>query len=271
MGAGDVAKATGSGAATGAMVGGPYGALIGGAIGAGTSILSSIFQSRAQDRANRAIQRSLEKASTTFKDEFAKTERGFSPYTKGGAEAFAGIAEKQKSGYYDEQFDMNKFNQDPGVAYRQQQANNALDRSASSRGRTLSGGTLRSIADLNQSLASQEYGAAYERFRGERKENFDRGMQLGQVGLDAEGTLASHRSNLATSLADLQTTGGTANAKRNLGQGDIYSDLTASLGDTAQSMYGGAGARNLKDLFRDRSKDADPVNKRDKTGRTYGY
>lgn len=225
----DYAKNIAGGAAAGTVVGGPVGGAVGAALGTGVSILQSVFASRAQDRANRAIQRSLEKASGTLKDEFAKTEKGFSPYTQGGANAFNDIAGKQASGYYDEQFDINKFNQDPGVAYRQQQANNALDRSASSRGRTLSGGTLRSIADLNQSLASQEYGAAYKRYRGEREDQFNRGLKLGEFGFRGEHALGGLREGLGAKLADLQTKGGSARSVRNINQGKVYSDLTSGL------------------------------------------
>jgi len=225
----DTVSNIGTGAVAGTAVGGPVGGAVGAALGAGVSIMQSIFASRAQDRANKAIQQSLEKASGTLKDEFAKTEQGYSPYTKGGAQAFTDIAGKQTSGFYDEQFDMAKFNQDPGVAFRMQEANNALDRSASARGRTLSGGTLRSIADLNQSLASQEYGAAYKRFRGEKEDQFNRGLALSEFGFRGESQLGGLRSDLSSRLADLQTTGGTFTAKRNQEQGQIYSDLTNNL------------------------------------------
>ncbi len=239
----DAVANIGTGATTGAIagtvvpgVGNVVGGVVGAAIGAGVSIMQSIFASRAQDRANRAIQQSLEKASGTLKGEFAKTEQGYKPYTQGGAQAFTDVANKQASGYYDEQFDMAKFNQDPGVAFRMQEANNALERSSSARGRTLSGGTLRSLADLNQSLASQEYGAAYKRYRGERAEHFDRGMKLGEFGFRGESQLGQHRETLGSKLADLQTTGGSSTARRNLNQGQIYSDLTAQLGQQAGNI-----------------------------------
>src|SRR3989304_3858669 len=117
------------------------------AIEAGGSIISSIFQSNSQNRALRELIRGGNEAQGTLKDLFSQSEKGFSPYTKGGAAAFTDIAEKQASGYYNQPFDMEKFNQDPGVKYRLEQAQLGLERSASARGRTLSGGTLRSLEE----------------------------------------------------------------------------------------------------------------------------
>jgi hypothetical protein len=52
---------------------------------------------------------------------------------------------------------------DPGVAFRQSQAREALEASAAARGGLLSGPTLAALQRQSQDLASQEYGAAWNR------------------------------------------------------------------------------------------------------------
>lgn len=52
---------------------------------------------------------------------------------------------------------------DPGYQWRQDQAQQAIERSAAARGNVLGGGTLRDLQDRSQGLASQEYQAAWDR------------------------------------------------------------------------------------------------------------
>ena len=50
------------------------------------------------------------------------------------------------------------FQQDPGYQFRQQQGEQAINRSAAARGGRLGGRTLQELSNFNQGLASQEYG-----------------------------------------------------------------------------------------------------------------
>ncbi len=63
-------------------------------------------------------------------------------------------------------FTMQDYQADPGYQFRLDQGNKALNNSAAARGSLLSGATLKAIADYNSGAASQEYGAAQNRFSG---------------------------------------------------------------------------------------------------------
>lgn len=65
------------------------------------------------------------------------------------------------------------FQADPGYAWRQQQQQQGMERSAAARGGLFSGGTVADLMARSGDLASQEYGNAYNRFSNDR--NFGRG------------------------------------------------------------------------------------------------
>lgn len=64
------------------------------------------------------------------------------------------------------------YQTDPGMAYRMQTGQQAINTSAAGAGTGLSGATLKAMAKFGQDLGSQEYGAAYSRY------NQDRGAGL---------------------------------------------------------------------------------------------
>ena len=64
-------------------------------------------------------------------------------------------------------FDEEDLLKDPGYQFRLNEGNKAIERKGASRGMLQSGRTLKSLTNWSQGLASQEYGAAYNRSRGE--------------------------------------------------------------------------------------------------------
>ena len=87
------------------------------------------------------------------------------------------------------EFDADDLYKDPGYQFRLEEGNKAIERKGASRGFLQSGRTLKSLAQHSQGLASQEYGAAYGRGRGEHgmaqgqsRDAYDR--KLGEFGMD---------------------------------------------------------------------------------------
>jgi len=60
----------------------------------------------------------------------------------------------------------DKFEADPGYAFRQAEGQKALERGAASRGKLLSGEQYKALSDFNSGLASQEYGNWWNRYAG---------------------------------------------------------------------------------------------------------
>jgi len=112
-----------------------------------------------------------------------------------------------------ERFDLDKFEEDPGYQFRQEEANKALERGLSAQGVTLGGGGVgevnpqvaRAMQELNQNLASQEYGNAYNRYNADQGNIFNRLMGVSGMGQGTSAQLANAGQQYATNTSNLNT------------------------------------------------------------------
>lgn len=142
-------------------------------------------------------------------------------------------------------FGMDDFEQDAGYQFRQDEANKALERSMSAQGVTLGGAgfgdinpsAYRAMEELNQGLASQEYGNAYNRYVQDNLNTFNMLMGASGSGQGTTGTLATAGQNYATNVGNLQTglAGAQFNAQQQSG-GGMFGSL---LGMGAGALIGG--------------------------------
>lgn len=102
-------------------------------------------------------------------------------------------------------FTMSDFEVDPSYAFRLAQGQKGVENSASSRGMSLSGATLKALTDYNQGSASQEYQAAVNRYNTNRS-------NLQGVAYNAQGQFIGDRANL---VANTNTAYGQFNANQN--------------------------------------------------------
>ena len=152
---------------------------------------------------------------------------------------------------------------DPGYAFRLAEGQKALERSASSRGTLLTGGTAKALTRYGQDYASNEYQNVYNRAQGEFQQSYNifrqnqndlynRNVGLANLGYGATGQAA----DLTTSGAAAQAAGtvGASNAwagglNNVAGQAMDYAWLsrlfpssTAAKTQTGSSYGGGYGA-----------------------------
>ena len=114
----------------------------------------------------------------------------------------------------------------PGFKFRLDQGIQALDRSAASKGTLLSGGHLKELAGYASGLASQEYGAEW-----------DRTMGLAELGARAAGQQGQFGSSYGTQMTDLTTGAGNAQAAGTAASGQAYGGMFQNLGDLGM-QYG---------------------------------
>lgn len=118
-------------------------------------------------------------------------------------------------------FSMEDFEADPGYQFRQDEANKALERQMAAQGVTLGGAgygeinpqAYRGMQELNQGLASQEYGAARGRYVEDQLNTFNMLMGAAGMGQNATGIQAGAGQSYATNVGNLQT--GLASAQLN--------------------------------------------------------
>ena len=170
---------------------------------------------------------------------------------------------------------MAQLQMDPGYAFRLQQGQLALERSAAARGGVTSGGYLKSLTDYSQGAASQEYQNAFNRFEQDRQNRFGNLLSASGQGLGASNTEGqnlmnagtyggnaaidaskySANANIAATNQASQNTIGAANSAANYltqgananaaGQVGSANAITGAIGSGINSLSGAASLGNL--------------------------
>lgn len=141
-------------------------------------------------------------------------------------------------------FDASTVTMDPGYDFRLREGQKAIERAAASRGGALGGGALRAAARYGQEFASDEYGKAYGRRKGEYDTNFSNAFNVFQAN-------QGNRFNRLASLAGIgqqavtQMNGAQQNYATNVGQAGMQTaaqraDLAAQGANARASGYVGA-------------------------------
>jgi len=117
------------------------------AIGGGAALLGGRSEKKAAGKARKAAQLGE-----------ARAYKALAPYRKLGREGVAGVQELMT--------DPSSFQGSPGYMFRMEQGQQAMERSAAARGKMFSGSLLKELVGYGQGLASQEYGAEFQRRMG---------------------------------------------------------------------------------------------------------
>lgn len=109
-------------------------------------------------------------------------------------------------------FGMQDFQTDPGYQFRQQQGQQALERSASARGGLLGGAAMKDAMRFNQGLASDEYTNAFNRFQTNRSNKLNPLQSLSGMAQTSTNNLQQASSNYANSAGEAMMQAGNARA-----------------------------------------------------------
>jgi len=176
--------------------------------------------------------------------QYNQSRTDLAPYRDAGYTSLKDlVAGTRPGGQFDKTFTNADFVKDPGYQFRMDEGARGVDASAAARGGVLSGGAMKALARYNQGYASNEFGAAYDRFNNNLTSRYNR-----LAGLAGTGQTATN-SGIAAGQA-MQTAN--ANAR---GQ---VSDAIGSAGNATSSMYAGIGntigqtANNLGNYFANR-------------------
>lgn len=243
--------------------------ILGGA-GALTKGLSSYFGGQNAEEAARIQAASADKAMGQLGESYQEAKGFQEPFYGAGVEGLGALTSGLLGGEFRTdvpqfEYDEFDFERDPGAAFREEQGLQALQRSAGARGGALGGGAMKDIMEYSQGLASQEYGAAHDRYRGERafdyglmgdlysRQNQQQMQQMGGlqglagIGQGAAGNLSNLATGYGGNLADLITGKGSVQAAGRMAQTNPWLEgITSGLNTASQlgGMYmmgGGAG------------------------------
>ena len=120
-------------------------------------------------------------------------------------------------------FGMDKFQADPGYAFRLSEGQKALDRSAAARGGLISGGALKAAQRFGQEMGSQEYTNAFNRYQTERQARLNPLQSLAGVGQTSVNQLGAAGQNYANAAGEAMGAAGQARASGYMGMANAIS------------------------------------------------
>jgi hypothetical protein len=175
----------------------------------GSSLLgASSASSAARTQANAA-----NRAADLEREQFERQVELQAPFREAGLRA---LPELEAASRYTP-FGMDKFQADPGYAFRLSEGQKALERSAAARGNLLSGGTGKALTRFGQEMGSQEYTNAFNRYQTERQARLNPLQSLTGVGQTSVNQLGAAGQNYATGAGAAYGAAGQAAASGYMG------------------------------------------------------
>tara|TARA_R110002153_G_scaffold173631_1_gene326403 strand:- start:562 stop:1242 length:681 start_codon:yes stop_codon:yes gene_type:complete len=202
----------------------------------GSAVLSYVGSKKATKAQTKGITKGMEAEeriaakNLSFQREMADEQRAdFAPWREIGEKALNSIWEGVNSGG----FDVGKINleDDPGYRVRMQEGIDALDASASSRGRLLSGAQNKALTQYGQEQGSKEYGNAYARQLNEKNRNYNMLSSLSQGGQSSAAGQAQASSQLASTGGNIMAQQGRS---QNIGYNNIGNARASGYQDQSQ-------------------------------------
>lgn len=198
-------------------------AIIGGAVvGAGASIYASNKGASAEEKASNL-------ASQTQLGMFGQTRADQTPWRQAGGQAVQQLGSLTgPGGQFEQPFTQADFQSDPGYKFRLDQAEQAIQRSAAARGGLVSGGTLRSLDQYTQGLASQDYQGAFDRFQTDRGNRFNMLASLAGLGQTSVAQTGAQGTQVAGQVGQNLIGAGNAAAAGYVGAGNAINGAVGS-------------------------------------------
>lgn len=123
-----------------------------------------------------------------------------------------------------------KAGMDPGYQFRQQQGAQGVMNTAAAGSGSLSGPALRALMQANQGMASQEYGAAFDRFNTQQGNIFQRLTSMTGMGQNAAAGVGNNAMTAGSNIGANIVGGANAAAAGQVGAANAWSSGLSDLG-----------------------------------------
>ena len=215
-------------------------AIVGSAVVGGVvASRSASKQAKAAGKASDAQVASNSENIAFQKEVFKQQREDNAPWREAGEASLNEMRTGMDSGEFQPgKFDF-KFKEDPGYQFRKQEGINALDASASARGRLKSGAQQKAVTRFGSNIASQEYRNAFNRSltkyqinAGRKEGRFNRLASLSNVGQVANSADQAARSNMASNVSASTTASGNAIAQGAINKGNARASAYQGIGQS---------------------------------------
>lgn len=165
------------------------------------------MEALASERAAAELARANQEAAAIQREQadraFAEQQELLGPFRDAGVNALGRIETGlAPGGEFNQPFTAERFQADPGFAFRLSEGQKALERQSAARGGLMSGGALKAATRFGQEMGSQEFQNAFNRFYAERQAQLDPLFQLYGGGMATSGDLASFAGTRGANVAN---------------------------------------------------------------------
>jgi hypothetical protein len=189
---------------------------------AGAVVGSSLIGANAANKAANTQAGAMNRAAELQYQQYQDTVARQKPFYDVGVNALPELVEASKY----QPFTMDKFQADPGYAFRLSEGQKSLERSAAARGGLLSGGTGKALQRFGQDYGSQEYTNAFNRYQAERTARLQPLQALTGMGQSTGQQISQQGQQMASNVGDAM---GSAAAARASGYVGTANALTGGL------------------------------------------
>jgi hypothetical protein len=162
--------------------------------------------------------------------QYNQTRNDLAPYRQAGTQALGQLQSELPN--LTRQFSAADFQADPGYAFNMQQGNQAIQRSAASRGLLNSTGTMKNMANFSQNLASNEYGNAYNRFTQNQNQRLGALQNLSSGGQNAAVQTGGFGANAVNAISNNMMGAANAQGANAIAQGNNMNGLLGNLSNS---------------------------------------
>ena len=183
---------------------------------AGATLVGGYLGSKASGKAADASQAGADAATAEQRRQYNLTRQDYAPYRLAGYGALKTIQQLNSGNY-------SKFRASPDYNFVRTEGQRGLEQSAAARGGAFSGNALRALSDYNQGLASEQYGAFYNRLAG-----------VAGIGQNATNSTAAFGANAANQIGANDIAAGDARASGIMGSAKSWTNAL----NTGLNAYG---------------------------------
>ena len=236
-------------------------------------ITASVINAFSSDRASNTQADAAKQASQTQADAnryaadiqykmFQEQQALEKPWLDVGKNALARLSTGlERGGEFGTPFTQTNWQQDPGYAFRLEEGQRALDRSAAARGGLISGNALKAAQRYGQAMGSQEYQNAFDRYYREREAMLNPLQSLARVGQTTAQSLGGAAGRYGESAGALASQTGASSANALMTAGNARASAYQGYGSAA-----GQGIAGLSNWFANRQSSPSWVNQYDTSG-----
>jgi len=210
---------------------------------AGATLAGGLFSGLSSNKAAKTAASSADQATNLQREMWQQGRADQAPWLAAGTNALAQMQDPANAAKQWKNFSMADYQQDPGYQFRLSEGLKAVNNTAAARGGLLSGAALRGAARYSQDLASQEYGAAYNRYNTDQNNSlarsdmgYNRNAALAGVGQTTANNMANQGANAANAMGNNINAAGQATAAGQMGVGNSINNALTTGASSYQNQ-----------------------------------